>query len=116
MDEFAFPPAGAHQFSLNHFKRRREYRVQQLVRNLAERLLAGPPVSFLGASVPIGDDLVEIADENGLMCDVEQARALPRRYLGDLVEQHEVRGDTDRSQADDEVDERDGGALPLQRQ
>jgi hypothetical protein len=58
---------------LNRFERRREYRMQQLMRNLAERLLAGPPVLFLGAPVPIGDGLVEIADENGLMRDVEQA-------------------------------------------
>ena len=79
--------------------------MQQLMRNLAERLLAGPPVLFLGAPVPIGDGLVEIADENGLMRDVEQASALPRRYLGGLVEQGEVRGDADRSQADDEVDD-----------
>ena len=89
--------------------------MQQLMRNLAERLLAGPPVSFLGSPVPIGDGLVEIADEKGLMRDVEQASALPRRYLGGLVEQGEVRGDADRSQADDEVDESDGGRRPLQR-
>jgi hypothetical protein len=115
VDELAFPPAGAHELILDRFARQREYRMQQLVRNLAERLLAGPPISFLGDSVPIGDGLVEIADENGLMRDIEQAPALPRRYLGHLVEQGEVRGDADRSQADDEVDESDGRRPPLQR-
>jgi hypothetical protein len=53
-------------------ERQREFGPQELVTVLPDRLICRPSVQFLSSSVPIRDDVVEIAHENGVMREIEQ--------------------------------------------
>ena len=56
--------------------RRRKNRLQKLVRSLADGLLRRPPVQLLSATIPVGDDVVHIADENRVVGEIQQAGLL----------------------------------------
>src|ERR1035438_2015819 len=76
LPELAFPPAGAQQLRANFIHRYRELGLQELVTVLSDCLLCRPSVQFLSPSIPIRDDVVDIADENGVMREIEQVGLL----------------------------------------
>ena len=83
VDEFPLPTARAEQRCGDLFERRREDRVQQLVSDLADRLIPLPAVQLLGATIPVGDDVVHVADEDRVMRQVEETGLLAqRRFTG----------------------------------
>ena len=75
--ELAFPAPRVEQLRRNLPQRFGEARVQQLVSDMAGRLLRGPPVQLLRASIPVRDDALHVADEDRVLREIEQAR-LPR--------------------------------------
>jgi hypothetical protein len=46
---------------------------QEVVRTLADCFLGRPSVQLSSAPIPVGDDVVPIGDENGVVCEVQQA-------------------------------------------
>ena len=61
---------------IDFFKRCGENRLHEMVRHLADGLLHVPSVPFLGAAIPVRDDIAHITDENGVMREIEQAGLL----------------------------------------
>ena len=64
--------------------------VQELDRAPAHGFLRGPSVDFLRALVPVLDDVLHVANDDGIRCDVEEGRLLPQLLLrllprGDIV-------------------------------
>ena len=116
VDELALPPARAHELGIDRRERGGEFRPQQRVGNPAERLLARPPVALLRPSVPVGDGVIAVADENGIVRGIEQVGALAQSAPGGLVVPTEIRRDGDCDETDTEIDLRDGRwiALPCQ--
>ena len=80
--------------------------VEQLVRGFAEGLFARPSVEMLRATIPVGDHVVQVARDDGVVGDVEQARLLTQREGSSLALQGEKRGDDDGKKADQAADER----------
>ena len=80
--------------------------VQQLMRGFAEGFFTRPSVKMLRAAVPIGDHVVQVARDDGVVGNVEQARLLTQREGGRLALQGEKRGDDDGKKADQAADER----------
>src|SRR5262245_66123414 len=62
--ELSLPAVRSKQLFINLLERCGEDRLQELVRDLADRLLSGPSVQFLGAAIPVGDDVVHVAHED----------------------------------------------------
>ncbi len=59
-----------------------EARVQQVMADAAERLLLRPTVEPLGALIPVGDEVVDVADEDRLVGEVEDERLVMQLRLG----------------------------------
>ena len=79
--ELTLPAAGAQQLRVDFIKRRRENRLQQLVSiHLADHFRCRPPVEFLGAAVPVGDDILHVTHENAVVREIEEVGLLP--YFG----------------------------------
>ena len=76
------------------------------MRGLAESLFARPSVKLLRAAVPVGDHVVQVARDDGVVGDVEQARLLTQHESGRLALQGEKRGDDDGKKADQAAGER----------
>src|SRR5262245_16681341 len=70
--EFALPMARAPQSVEDSFERLRELRPQQVVRHLAERLVLSPAVTLGRAFVPVQDVALEVADQDTVLCQVQQ--------------------------------------------
>src|ERR1700720_2574586 len=80
--ELAFPTATAQQLRHYPLTRYWENRFQQLASNLAFGLLCAPPVQLLRATIPVGDDSIDVAHEDGVMSEIEQISLLPQSFLG----------------------------------
>lgn len=84
------------------FERNRESRLQELMRNLAERLFALPSVDLFRAPIPIRDHVIDGADENRVAAEIEQ----PGLLLVELAQRAQAphpagdgeRGDHERDQ------------------
>ena len=50
--------------------------MHELVRDLADGLLPVPSVPFLGAAIPVRDDIGHITDENRVVREIEQVGLL----------------------------------------
>src|SRR5262249_7444845 len=74
--EFAVPAPGAQQLSVNLLNRRRIDRLQKLVSALTDRFLRRPAIQFLSSLIPVSDEVAHIADENGIVCEIQQAGLL----------------------------------------
>ena len=48
------------------------------MRDLANRLLCRPPVQLFGAAVPVGDDVMHVTHENGVVREIEEVGLLPQ--------------------------------------
>ena len=100
--EFAFPAAGAQQLRVDLFKRRREDRLHELVRDLADRLIALPSVEFRSAQIPVSDDVIHVAHEDRIVRQVEKSGVLAQHGRSCLVFQGEKRRRSNRQEADEE--------------
>ena len=74
--QLAFPAARPEQLGPDLLGRDREHRPQELVRALADRLLGRVAEQLLGALVPVGDHVVHVAHEDGVVREIEQAGLL----------------------------------------
>ena len=50
--------------------------LQKLVSALADRFLRRPAIQLLRSAIPVSDDVVHIADENGVVREIQQAGLL----------------------------------------
>lgn len=46
-----------------------------------ESLLARPSVQYPGSAIPVGDDVVHVSDEDGVVCEIEEIGLLAQRLL-----------------------------------
>ena len=76
MCELSLPAARAEQLLIDFFKRCGKNRLHELVGDLADGLLPVPSVSFLGAAIPVRDDIAHITDENRVVREIEQVGLL----------------------------------------
>jgi hypothetical protein len=58
------------------FHRDGEARLQKLVRDLSKRLALCPSVEFFRAVIPVGNQAVQFANENGVVRKVEETGLL----------------------------------------
>src|SRR4030095_1936030 len=80
VDEFPFPTPSAEQLRIYFFKGCWEDCLHELVRDLADGLLPFPSVPFLGAAIPVRDDVARIAHEDRVVREVEEARLLAQDF------------------------------------
>ena len=79
--ELAFPSPGPRQLGHDIGERGREDGPHPGVGHRADRLRLRPPVELLGAAVPVGDDVLLVPDEDGVVRQVEQRRLIPERLF-----------------------------------
>ncbi len=103
MDEFAFPTAGAEQLGVDLLDRRGKDCLRQLVTDLADRLLRRPSVQFLGAAIPVGDDVVHAVHENRIVREIEEAGLVAQPRLRRLALHGEIGRNRDRRDAGEQV-------------
>src|SRR3954462_11334166 len=72
MNQFSFPPASLEQDGIYFLERRWEGGLGEFVSDTADGLFARPTVAFLGASIPVGDNVVHVADEDGVVREIEE--------------------------------------------
>ncbi len=72
MNELPLPPASADQLLRDLFERLGESRVQELVGDLPESLVVRPSIQGPGSAIPVGDDVVHVSDEDGVVREVEE--------------------------------------------
>ena len=70
VNELPFPSVSTEQRRRNLLERLGEARLQELMSHFADRLLALPSVEFLGAVIPVRDNVVHVADEDRVMREV----------------------------------------------
>jgi hypothetical protein len=73
--------------------------VRQLMRDLADRLVRPPSIELLSAAVPVGDDIVRIANENRIVREVEEASLIAQQHVSGLVLHGEESRGSDRREA-----------------
>src|SRR5258705_1219593 len=82
MHDLAFPPPGAPQLRDDLIKWLREDRLKQIVSgNLSDHFLCRPPVELRGATIPVGDNVMHIADEYRVVGEIEKPRLLAHPFL-----------------------------------
>ena len=77
VDELAFPASGARQLGHDVGERGGKDRPHPGVRHRPDRLRPRPPVELLRAAVPVGDDVLLVADEDGVVGEIEQRGLIP---------------------------------------
>ena len=82
LHQLAFPHSRLQKVLLNIHERPRKLRVQERVQHPAGRLALRPAVQPFGALVPVGDAVVQIADHDDVVGQVEQLGLLPHLLLG----------------------------------
>src|ERR1700727_3119105 len=103
MLELTFPPACPQHLPAKLPKRDRENCPQELMRGLPNRFLRPPSVSLLRSAIPVGDDVVHIANEYRVMRLVEEAGLLLQRLRGLFGLQGEKSRQEDRCETDQRV-------------
>src|SRR5207244_349785 len=91
VNELALPTAAAAQRVGDALERFGERGLQKLVGDLADRLRGLPSVELLRAAVPVRDDVVHVADEDGVVREVEKAGLLAQRFLALLALEGDAR-------------------------
>jgi hypothetical protein len=90
VDELALPAARAGQLDHDVFEWRQEHRPQKVMRHLADSLIGRPAVPIYRTAVPVGDHILRVAHEDGVVCQIEELGLGPQRLFcarsrGDLV-------------------------------
>src|SRR5262249_61853726 len=62
------------------FKGYWEDRLHELVKDLADCLLASPSIPLLGTAIPIGDDVIHVSHEDRVVREVEEASLLAQDF------------------------------------
>src|SRR5205823_5422275 len=70
VDQFPLPATRAIEIRVDLFQRCREDRLRKVMRNPPDRFVLCPSVEFLGAVIPEGDDVVVVAHEDSVVCEV----------------------------------------------
>src|SRR6202022_782869 len=83
--QLAFPTAATQQIRHYPLTRYWENRFQQRASNLAFGLRCHPPVHLPRATIPIGDDSIHVAHEDGVMSEIEQISLLAQSFFGPLA-------------------------------
>src|ERR1700730_13964743 len=91
VSELALPAPGARQRFRDLLERSGKYRLQELMRDLAERLVPSPSIELLGAAIPVGDLVARIADENRVVREFEELHLLTLQFLQIAQSPHEAR-------------------------
>src|SRR5271168_1874571 len=81
IDELPLPAASTEQLRRDLFKWRGENRPQELVGDMAERLVLVPTVQLLGTAVPDRYDIIHVAYEDRVVREVEELRPFSQRLL-----------------------------------
>src|SRR5438046_1323967 len=58
---------------------------QQIVGNSADRLLLCPSVQLLGSTIPVPNSSIHFADEDAVMCEIQEVRLLLQGRFGLLL-------------------------------
>src|ERR1700726_770223 len=74
--ELAFPTPRTKQLRADVFDWRRKNGAQKFMRPFPNRFFCCEPVQLLGPPVPVRDEVVHVADEDGVMREIEQAGLL----------------------------------------
>src|SRR5262249_20159430 len=98
MYKLSLPAARSKQLLINLFEPFGEDRLQELVSDLADRLLSVPSVQFLGAAIPVGDHVVHIAHEDRIVREVKEASLLAQHFKRLAHFGHQASNDQRRSQ------------------
>ena len=85
MYKLSLPAASTEQLLIDPLEGLGKDGLHELVRDLANRFFARPTVPFFGTTIPIGDGVVDIAYENGVMREVEKAGLFVKRRLDPLA-------------------------------
>ena len=56
--------------------------MREFVRDATDGFFARPTVSFFGAAIPVGDNVVHVADEDGVVCEIEEISPLAQHAFG----------------------------------
>ena len=83
--KLAFPAAGVQQFGDGVIERHGRDRFEKLGVEPAFGFRRRPPVQRLRATIPAPDDSIHVADEYGVVREVEQVRLLPQGFFGPLA-------------------------------
>ena len=106
MPEFDLDPVAMDQGRLELVEPSWKHRAQQVMRNFADGFLPGPSVQQLRPVVPIGDDIVHVADEHRVVGEVEEARLLAQHLRCRLALERKQGCQRDRENADKSPDQR----------
>jgi hypothetical protein len=80
VDELPFPPVCEQQLAIDRREGLGKPRLQQVVRDIADRLIAPPSVLFFGRAIPVGDDIVHVTDKNRVVRLIEEACLLSSSF------------------------------------
>ncbi len=83
--------------------------MQQLVRDLADRLIARPAIQLLGTLIPVSNDVVHIANDDSIMDNIEEVRLLLQCTVRRPVPQGKVGRDANSGETGEKVDKGDEG-------
>ena len=76
VNDLAFPVIITKQLFVDFRQRFEEFRLKQIVSDSAERFLRDVAVSFCGPCVPVSDPVVVVANDDGIVGQIQQARLL----------------------------------------
>ena len=79
--ELAFPASGARQLGHDLGERGGEDGLHAGMGHRADRLRLRPPVELLRAAIPVGDDVLLVPDEDGVVRQVEQRGLIPEGFF-----------------------------------
>lgn len=82
MHDLTVPTPRRQNLSFDLRKRNGEYRLQQVVDDPAKRLLRRPSIQLLGAPIPKFEDAVHIANENGVVGEIQKVGFRARGRFG----------------------------------
>ena len=85
VNQFSFPAASLKQFGVYFLERLRESCLRELVRDATESFRPRPAVAFFRTAIPVGDDVVHVANEDGIMRQIEKTGMLAQSVFGSLA-------------------------------
>src|SRR5262249_23254175 len=77
VNELSLPAARLQHYSSELFERCGGYGVQKLMRFLADGLVPRPTIQLLGAAIPVRNQFVSVAHENGVVGEPREDAPFP---------------------------------------
>ena len=104
-DELSLIAADAQQLGFDLVERQRKSGLHEFVGDLPRRFGAFPAIQFLGAAIPIGDNIVvEAAGDDGIVRHIEETGLFAQRRFGRFALQRKKSCGPDRRDADGRID------------